>query len=46
MRKYDANDDSDPILRAWMDDRIPQTPITIGSQDQENTNSSDVLLIK
>ena len=37
---------SDTILRSWSADRIPQTPITIGSSERENTKSSSLLTIE
>ena len=37
---------SDTILWSWSADRIPQTPITIGSSDRENTKPNSLLPIK
>ena len=37
---------SDLILWSWSADLIPQTPITIGSSDRENTNPNSLLLIE
>ena len=37
---------SDTILWSWSADRIPQTPITIGSLDRENTKPNSLLPIK
>ena len=31
---------------SWSADLIPQTPITIGSSDRENTNPNSLLLIE
>ena len=37
---------SDTIMWSWSADRIPQTPITIGSSDRENTNPNSLLPIE
>ena len=37
---------SDTILWSWSADRIPQTPITIGSSDRENTKPNSLLPIE
>ena len=37
---------SDTILWSWSVDRIPQTPITIGSSDRENTKPNSLLPIE
>ena len=37
---------SDPILWSWSADRIPQTPITIGTSDRENTKPNSLLPIE
>ena len=37
---------SDAILWSWSADRIPQTPITIGSSDRENTKPNSLLPIE
>ena len=37
---------SDTILWSWSDDRIPQTLITIGSSDRENTKPNSLLPIE
>ena len=37
---------SDTILWSWFADRIPQTPITIGSSDRENTKPNSLLPIE
>ena len=37
---------SDTILWSWSADRIPQTPIAIGSSDRENTKPNSLLPIK
>ena len=37
---------SDTILWSWSADRIPQTPITIGSSDRENTKPDSLLPIE
>ena len=37
---------SDTILWSWWADRIPQTPITIGSSDRENTKPNSLLPIE
>ena len=37
---------SDTILWSWSPDRIPQTPITIGSSGRENTKPNSLLAIE
>ena len=37
---------SDTIMWSWSADRIPQTPITIGLSDRENTKPNSLLPIE